>query len=152
VDLRIKSPAFEEEGMIPRKYTCDGENVSPPLHWDFVPEGVKSFAVICDDPDAPSHTWVHWVIFNIPRDVRELAERVPPQRRLPSDARQGMNDFRKIGYGGPCPPNGLHRYFFKLYALDVELELEPGATKQQLLGAIEGHIVAKARLTGKYAR
>jgi len=152
MEIKIKSTAFKEGGMIPSKYTCDGADISPPLSWDSVPEGTKSLALICDDPDAPMGTWVHWVIFNIPPDTRELPENVPPQKTLANGAKQGINDFRKIGYGGPCPPGGTHRYYFKLYALDTGINLEAGATKSQLLKAMEGHILAEGQLMGKYKR
>ncbi len=150
--IKITSPAFEEGGMIPKKYTCDGEDVSPPLVWTSVPIGTKSFALICDDPDAPMGTWVHWVLFNLPADTKELSENIPPQKILENGAKQGTNDFRKIGYGGPCPPSGTHRYYFKLYALDTEIDLEAGITKAQLLKAMEGHILAEGQLMGKYKR
>ncbi|MCS7309041.1 MAG: YbhB/YbcL family Raf kinase inhibitor-like protein [Armatimonadota bacterium] len=152
MDIRLTSTAFPEGGMIPKKYTCDGEDVSPPLTWDNVPEGTKSFALICDDPDAPMGTWVHWVLFNLPADVRSLPEAVPPDKELPSGARQGTNDFRKIGYGGPCPPSGTHRYYFKLYALDTMLDLPAGCSKAQLLKAMDGHVLAEGQLMGKYSR
>lgn len=152
MDIRLTSTAFTEGGTIPKKYTCDGADVSPPLEWDNVPEGTKSFALICDDPDAPMGTWVHWVLFNLPADARSLPEAVPPDKELPSGARQGTNDFRKIGYGGPCPPGGTHRYYFKLYALDTTLDLPAGCTKAQLLRAMEGHVLAEGQLMGKYSR
>ncbi len=152
MDIKIKSPAFVPGGKIPGKYTCDGMDISPPLAWTSGPEGTKTFALICDDPDAPMGTWVHWVLFNLPVDIIELRENVPPERELESGAKQGMNDFRKIGYGGPCPPGGTHRYYFKLYALDKEINLEAGATKSELLKAMEGHILAEGQLMGKYER
>ncbi len=153
MEIKIKSAAFEEGGMIPKKYTCDGRDVSPPLSWTSVPEGTKSLALICDDPDAPTRgTWIHWVIFNIPADTRELPESIPPQKTLAMGAKQGINDFRKIGYGGPCPPSGTHRYYFYLYALDTEINLEGGATKEQLMRAMEGHILAEGKIMGKYKR
>lgn len=153
MEIKIKSTAFEEGGLIPKKYTCDGIDVSPPLAWTSVPEGTKSFALICDDPDAPTRgTWIHWVIFNIPADTRELSEDIPPQKTLANGAKQGINDFRKIGYGGPCPPSGTHRYYFYLYALDTEIRLEGGAIKEQLLKAMKGHILAEGQLMGKYKR
>ncbi len=152
MDIKIKSPAFVPGGKIPGKYTCDGMDISPPLAWTSGPEGTKTFALICDDPDAPMGTWVHWVLFNLPADIIELRENVPPERELENGAKQGMNDFRKIGYGGPCPPGGTHRYYFKLYALDTEINLEAGATKSELLKAVEGHILAEGQLMGKYER
>lgn len=148
----LESSAFKEGGMIPSRYTCDGANVSPALHWKNAPQGVRSFALIADDPDAPMGTWVHWVIYNIPDSVTALPEAVPPVTRLDNGALQGKNDFRKIGYGGPCPPGGVHRYFFKLYALDAPLSLSAGATKAEVLRAMEGHILAQAQLMGRYQR
>ncbi len=152
MEIKITSSAFEESGMIPAKYTCDGADVSPPLKWDAVPEGTKSIALISDDPDAPVGTWVHWVIFGLPADTRELAENITPDKTLPNGAKQGTSDFGRIGYGGPCPPSGTHRYFFKIYALDAELALEAGARKRDLLRAMEGHILAEGQLMGKYKR
>ena len=150
--LKITSLAFEEGDMIPKQYTCDGADMSPPLSWSGIPEGTKSLALIADDPDAPSKTWVHWVLYNLPPDSAGLPEKVPPDDTLASGARHGITDFRQLGYGGPCPPGGTHRYFFKLYALDIMLDLEIGATKGQLLKAMEGHILAEGQLMGKYKR
>lgn len=150
MDIKIKSPAFVPGGKIPGKYTCDGMDISPPLAWTLGPEGTKTFALICDDPDAPMGTWVHWVLFNLPADIIELRENVLPERELKSGTKQGMNDFRKIGYGGPCPPGGTHRYYFKLYALDTKINLDAGATKSELLKAMEGHILAEGQLMGRY--
>lgn len=150
--IEIKSTAFDEGDMIPKQYTCDGKDVSPPLAWSSVPEGTQGLALIVDDPDAPGGTWVHWVLFNLPPDTKEVNENIPPQGELPVGAKQGKNDFGKIGYGGPCPPDGTHRYYFKLYALDVEIKLEPGITKADLVKAIEGHIVAEGQLMGRYKR
>jgi len=151
--LEIKSPAFQEGGAIPAKYTCKGEDLSPPLDWSGVPEGTKSLALICDDPDAPMMTWVHWVIYNIPPEETGIKEGALKEKNLANGAMQGITDFRRIGYGGPCPPpGGPHRYYFKLYALDSRLELEPGASKKTLLKAMEGHILAEARLMGKFKR
>lgn len=152
MDIKITSSAFEDGGMIPPKYTCDGEDISPPLQWEGVPEATQSIALISDDPDAPVGTWVHWVIFGLPAETTELPENVPPDENLTSGAKQGKSDFGRIGYGGPCPPSGTHRYFFKIYALDAELDLPPGATKSQLLQAMEGHILAEGQLIGKYQR
>ncbi|MFN3533427.1 MAG: YbhB/YbcL family Raf kinase inhibitor-like protein [Candidatus Brocadia sp.] len=152
MEIKMKSTAFEEGGMIPKKYTCNGSDVSPPISWTSVPEGTKSLALICDDPDAPMGTWVHWVLFNLPADIRELPENIPPEKTLANGAKQGITDFRKIGYGGPCPPGGTHRYYFKLYALDTEINLDAEITKKQLLKAMEGHILAEGQLMGKYKR
>jgi len=152
MDIKVSSEAFEEGGMIPAKYTCDEDDISPPLAWDSIPEGTKTLALICDDPDAPMGTWVHWVLFNLPVDISELPENVPPERELENGAKQGTNDFGRIGYGGPCPPGGTHRYYFKLCALDAVLNLEAGGRKPQLLEAMEGHILAKGQLMGRYSR
>lgn len=150
--MELKSLVFDAGGSIPKKYTCDGPDLSPPLIWNTVPDRTQSLALICDDPDAPMGVWVHWVIFNLPADARDLPEGVPPQKMLPNGAKQGINDFRRIGYGGPCPPSGEHRYFFKLFALDAKLDLEAGAKKADLLKAMEGHILSESKLMGKYRR
>jgi Raf kinase inhibitor-like YbhB/YbcL family protein len=150
--MRIESAAFSEGGLIPQRHTCDGKDVSPPLSWTGTPEGAKSLALICDDPDAPGKTWVHWVVFNIPPAARQLPEAIAPGGPISGVGTQGKNDFRKLGYGGPCPPGGTHRYQFKLYALDAELALPAGATKAELEGAMEGHVLGQATLTGKYSR
>ena len=152
MEIKITSSAFEHEALIPPKYTCDGDDISPPLQWETVPEGTKSIALISDDPDAPMGTWVHWVLFNLPADTRELHENIPPEETLPNGTKQGITDFGRIGYGGPCPPSGTHRYFFKIYALDTELDLDAGAGKSDLLNAMEGHILAEGQLIGKYKR
>lgn len=153
MDLQVSSSAFQYGGTIPVKYTCDGPDVSSPLQWTTPPKGTQSLALICDDPDAPAGTWVHWVLYDLSPETTSLAEGVPKDKTVLGGARQGMNDFRRIGYGGPCPPPGApHRYFFKLYALDTRLNLEPGLTKQQLLNAMKGHILAQGELMGKYKR
>jgi Raf kinase inhibitor-like YbhB/YbcL family protein len=150
--ITITSSAFKEGALIPKKHTCDAEDISPDLKWSGVPQGAKSLALICDDPDAPVGTWVHWVLFNLPPGVSELAAGVPSDAALTNGARHGKNDFRKLGYGGPCPPGGTHRYFFKLYALDTLLALESGSTKAQLLSALQNHILAEGQLMGTYKR
>jgi Raf kinase inhibitor-like YbhB/YbcL family protein len=152
MDIKVTSSVFKDGEIIPRRHACDGADISPPLSWTSVPGGAKTIALICDDPDAPVGTWVHWVLFNLPAGVKELAEAVPPDRDLANGGKQGLNDWRRIGYGGPCPPGGTHRYFFKLYALDTVLNLQPGATKAELLRAMEGHILAQGQLMGKYRR
>jgi Raf kinase inhibitor-like YbhB/YbcL family protein len=152
MEIKITSPVFENNGLIPAKYTCDGNDISPPLKWDAVPQGTKSIALICDDPDAPMGTFVHWVLFGLPPGTTELTENVPRDKVLQNGAKQGMTDFGRVGYGGPCPPSGTHRYFFKLYALDTELKLDAGADKSRLLKAMEGHILAQGQLIGKYKR
>jgi Raf kinase inhibitor-like YbhB/YbcL family protein len=148
----ITSSAFSEGEAIPDRYTCDGPDVSPDLAWSGVPEAAASVALICDDPDAPMGTWVHWVLFNIPADAQGLPPEIPPDANLENGACHGTNDFRKLGYGGPCPPGGTHRYFFKLYALDTTLNLDSGITKAELLEAMEGHVLAEGQLMGTYSR
>lgn len=150
--FELRSDAFAQEGSIPQKYTCDGQDVSPPLSWSDPPEGTQSFALVCDDPDAPAGTWIHWVLFNIPADKRSLAEAVPKQAKLPDGSVHGKNSWKRTDYGGPCPPSGTHRYFFKLYALDTKLTLKAGATKKKALKAMEGHILDQTELMGKYSR
>ncbi|HOK08321.1 MAG TPA: YbhB/YbcL family Raf kinase inhibitor-like protein [Candidatus Hydrogenedens sp.] len=151
--LTITSSAFKMGSPIPKKYTGDGPDLSPPLNWEGVPEGTKSLALISDDPDAPVGTWVHWVIFNIPPTEKGLPEGVPKQNTLSNGAKQGTNDFRKIGYNGPAPPPGKpHRYYFKLYALNVVLDLPAGSKKADLLKAMEGHILASSEYMGTYQR
>lgn len=150
--IKIESPAFNYGDFIPSKYTCDGANISPPLKWSEVPEGTKSIALICDDPDAPIGDWVHWVLYNIPPEIKELKENFPSDKILKDGSIHGLNDWKKYGYGGPCPPSGIHRYYFKIFALDIKLDLAPGATKKQLLDAMRGHIIAQGELMGKYQR
>ena len=151
--MKLTSPAFDEGATIPTKYTCDGEDISPALQWRDPPEGTKSLALIADDPDAPMGTWVHWVIYNIPADARELPEHIPADELLANGATQGITDFNRVGYGGPCPPPGpVHRYYFKLYALDQALSLPPKASKAQLDGEIVGHLLGQAQLMGRYQR
>jgi len=150
--MEIKSSAFKEGESIPSKYTCDNIDISPDIEWSKVPNGAKTFALIMDDPDAPSGTYVHWVIYNIPGNQRELPENIPPKETLENGTVQGKNDFGKIGYGGPCPPGGTHRYYFKLYALDTQLEVKPGITKKELLKAIDVHVLEEGELMGRYKR
>lgn len=153
MSFALYSTAFEQGQYIPKKHTGEGADLSPALQWVNPPSGTKSFALICDDPDAPVGTWVHWVIFNIPGEAEGLPEGVPPDKELKGGARQGVNDFRKIGYGGPMPPrSSVHRYFFKLYALDNPLILNPGVKKADLLKAMEKHILGQAELMGLYKR
>jgi len=153
MSLQITSAAFSAGETIPRKFTCDGPDVSPKLTWNEPPVKTQSFALIVDDPDAPVGTWVHWVLFDLPADTKELSEGIAKQEQLSNGARQGRNDFGKIGYGGPCPPPGKpHRYFFKLYALDSKLNLKAGATKADVERAMKGHVVANAELIGRYGR
>lgn len=151
--MELKSSAFKDGEAIPARYTCEGENISPELTWSGVPGGTQSFALIMDDPDAPSGVFTHWVIFNIPADSRELSEAVPTQSQLPSGALQGRTDFGRIGYGGPCPPPGSpHHYRFTLYALEKQLELAAGTSKRPVLNAAAGHILAQAKIVGIYQR
>jgi Raf kinase inhibitor-like YbhB/YbcL family protein len=151
--LSLTSTGFTEGSSLPARYTCDGANVSPPLRWSNLPQGTKSLALICDDPDAPGGVWVHWVLYNLPATTTELAEGFSAEAKLPGEAKQGTNDFKRSGYGGPCPPPGApHRYLFHLYALDTALSLQGGATKQDLLRAMEGHLLAEGQLMGKYQR
>jgi Raf kinase inhibitor-like YbhB/YbcL family protein len=145
--LKISSSAFAHNGSIPSKYTCDGADVSPPLAIESVPPEVKSLVLIVDDPDAPVGTWVHWVVWNISPATKEIKE-----NSVPPGASQGMTDFRKQKYGGPCPPSGTHRYFFKLYALDSLLTLSSNSTKTTVEGAMKGHILAQTELIGLYSR
>ena len=151
--IQLSSPSFSSGQVIPVRHSCDGGDASPPLSWTGVPAGAKSLALICDDPDAPAGTWVHWVIYAIPPATTELPEGVAAAESGPGGARQGTNDFKRLGYGGPCPPAGKpHRYFFKLYALDQEPALTPGATKRQLLDAMEDHVLGQGELMGTYQR
>jgi Raf kinase inhibitor-like YbhB/YbcL family protein len=151
--MQLTSTAFAEGAAIPAKHTCDATNVSPPLKWSGAPAGAKSLALIVDDPDAPGGTWVHWVLFDLPPGTTELPEDLPKSQYVAGGAKQGLNDFRHLGYGGPCPPRGkAHRYFFKLYALDAMLDLKPGATKKDVEHAMEKHVLAEARLMGTYQR
>ena len=150
--ITVTSSAFKEGQMIPGKYTCDGDDMSPPINWSAIPTGAKSIALISDDPDAPRGTWVHWVIFNIPAEAKGLTEDVPHEEVLDNGAVQGMNDSHQTGYGGPCPPGGIHRYFFKVYALDTKISLGPKATKLDLEDAMKGHILSEGQLMGRYKR
>jgi Raf kinase inhibitor-like YbhB/YbcL family protein len=151
--IKLASPHFPYGGAVPKEFTCEGADRSPQLAWTQPPPATQSFALIADDPDAPVGTWVHWVIYDLPASAASLPQGVAKTERLPDGSTQGRNDFKKIGYGGPCPPAGKpHRYFFKLYALDKKLGLSPGATKQEVERAMHGHIVAQAELMGTYGR
>ncbi len=145
VSMKISSPAFQDNGMIPSKYTCNGANANPELMIAGVPAGAKSLALIVDDPDAPAKVWVHWLVFNIDPKTARIGENSVPQNAV-----QGTTDFKATGYGGPCPPSGTHRYFFKLYALDTTLSLGSSATKKDVEAAMQDHIMAQATLTGLY--
>ncbi len=150
--MKLESTAFTDDGMIPSQYTCDGQDISPDLSWDAPPTGTQSLALIVDDPDAPGQIFVHWVLYDIPPEVQQLPKAIAPQATLLNGGTQGKNDFGNLGYGGPCPPSGIHHYFFRLYALDRELGLEAGATKAQLQAAMGGHILAATELIGRYSR
>lgn len=152
MSFELTSTAFTQGKPIPAKYTCDGQNISPPLQWHMPPQNARSFALIMDDPDAPGGTWVHWVLYNLPATAHALAEGFPAQASLADGSRNGTNSWPRLGYGGPCPPGGTHHYFFKLYALDRMIELAPGAAKEQLLSAMQGHILGQAELMGTYSR
>lgn len=150
--LEIRSPAFGSGDEIPTVHTCDGEDRSPPLEWDGAPDGTESFVLIVDDPDAPGGTFVHWVVYDLPASAAGLSAGVGPDTVLPDGGVHGENSWGRLGYGGPCPPDGEHRYFFKLRALDGPLGLRPGATKREVLEAMEGHVLDEARLVGRYER
>jgi Raf kinase inhibitor-like YbhB/YbcL family protein len=143
--LSVKSPAFENNNFIPAKYTCDGDDVNPPLTIEGISEGTKTLALIVDDPDAPMGTWDHWIVWNIPATTSKIEENTVP-------GTEGMNDFRRRSYGGPCPPSGTHRYFFKVYALDAKLDLSPTSRKRNVEKAMQGHVLAKGELVGLYRR
>jgi Raf kinase inhibitor-like YbhB/YbcL family protein len=148
--MQLTSTAFKEGEAIPASHGNEDQNLSPPLKWSDVPPNVKSFALICDDPDAPRGTWVHWILFNIPADTRELKSAADGKVNI-AGAVQGKNDFKELGYGGPAPPSGTHRYYFKLYALDKTLDLKEGATKDDVVKAVKDHIVAQGQLMGKFS-
>jgi len=151
--LTISSPSFSNGGAIEKKFTCDGADVSPQLAWAEPPAGTKTFALLADDPDAPVGNWNHWVIWNLPANLQSLAEGVSKSAHLPDGSEQGKNDFRKTGYNGPCPPAGKpHRYYFKLFALDIKLNLNSDARKPELERAMKGHILAQAEWMGRYGR
>jgi Raf kinase inhibitor-like YbhB/YbcL family protein len=151
--LTLSSTAFKPGGEIPKQYTCEGADQSPALSWSGAPTGTRAFVLIADDPDAPVGTWVHWVVYDLPPNASGLPQGIPTQDTVPGGGTHGINDFRKTGYGGPCPPPGKpHRYFFRLYALDQPTQLKPRATKAEVLRAVEGHVLAQAELVGTYKR
>ncbi len=153
MQLHLTSTAFAAGQPIPRRHTSDDQDLSPALQWAGVPPAAKSLALICDDPDAPMGTWVHWVVYDLPPTAAGLAEGVPKSPELANGAKQGVNDFKRIGYGGPAPPPGKpHRYFFKLYAQDRPPDLKQGHTKADLLQAMDGHVLAEGQLVGTYQR
>ena len=143
-ELAVTSPAFENRGIIPTKYTCDGDDVNPPLNVEGIPEGAQSLVLIVDDPDAPMGTWDHWIVWNIPPAGKIEENSVP--------GIEGLNDFRRRSYGGPCPPSGTHRYFFKVYALDTKLDLDPSSRKEDVERAMNGHVLARGEIVGLYSR
>ncbi len=150
--FRLVSPSFKDGDMMDSRFTCDGDNVSPTLRWAEVPEGTISLAFLCDDPDAPGGTFNHWILYNVPPIPAELREGVPALKTLPNNVYQGVNSFGSMGYGGPCPPSGTHRYIFTVFALSKLLDLDPGASKRQVENAIQNRILGKAQLMGKYSR
>jgi Raf kinase inhibitor-like YbhB/YbcL family protein len=151
--ITVESRAFSPMQPIPSDYTCDGADISPPLSWSNVPAAAKSIVIICDDPDAPAGTWVHWVVYDLPPADRDSLERnIPKSDTIAGVGTQGTNDFKRIGYNGPCPPGGTHRYFFKVYALDALLNLPAKKTKQEVEKVMKGHILAKGELIGTYTR
>jgi len=150
--MEIHSTAFRNGETIPSIYTCDGKDISPQIAWSNIPPGTKSLALICDDPDAPGGTWVHWVIFNIPSSLNGLSENMPRTPMLPNDIIQSKNSWGRTGYGGPCPPRGVHRYYFKLYALDISLKIDSNSLIKDVSGAMKDHILGKAELMGRYSR
>lgn len=153
--MEIQSPEFANNAEVPRKYTCQGEDISPPLSWSNTPVGTKSFVLICDDPDAPVGIWLHWTLFNIPADKKELSDGAgaPAKKQLSDGSKQGMTDSGNVGYHGPCPPPGkYHRYFFRLFALDTMLNLDGGVARKAIEQAMQGHILAQAEMLGRYRR
>jgi Raf kinase inhibitor-like YbhB/YbcL family protein len=151
--ITLISDAFAQGQPIPQRHTCDGEDLSPPLSWEGLPTETQSVVLICDDPDAPMGTWVHWILCNLPPETTSLPEGVPAVSQLPNGAVQGITDFGRPGYGGPCPPRGgPHRYFFRIAALDTVLSLEPGPTRDDVEHAMEGHVLAQGSLMGTYER
>ncbi|MGE5500288.1 MAG: YbhB/YbcL family Raf kinase inhibitor-like protein [Syntrophothermus sp.] len=153
MEIKLESPAFKNGDFIPVRYTCDGENISPALKWNRPDsDKVKNYCLLVEDPDAPGGIFVHWIVVDIPANMTSLTEGITNQRNLPDGAEMGMNGARRIGYFGPCPPSGVHRYFFRIYAIDTILKMEAGMTKDEMLKAIKGHIVAEGELMGKYQK
>ncbi|MEL7669769.1 YbhB/YbcL family Raf kinase inhibitor-like protein [Methanobacterium sp.] len=151
--INLMSDVFEEGDIIPTMHTCDDKNISPPLRWDSLPERTMSFAILCEDPDAPRGTWTHWIIFNILPSVMELSAGIKNEEKLSNGMTQGINDFGYAGYGGPCPPEGeKHRYFFRIYALDTTLNLSPGANRKEFLRALNENVLDEGQLMGIYGR
>ncbi len=152
MSFTLTSPAFRNGEPIPNRFTCDAEDVSPPLEWNEPPQGSFSFVIIHDDPDDTPRPWLHWTMYNIPGETRVLPEGIPKEAKFLDGSMQGISDFKRIGYGGPCPPSGVHHYLFKIYAIDSFLALSPGASQPQLQAAMKSHVLAEARLMGTYRR
>lgn len=152
MDIKIESRAFGNGENIPSKYTCDGENISPQLNWTCSVEKVKTFLLFVEDPDAPGGNFTHWIVYNIPSKINYLMENSTPTKNIPDEILMGTNDFGRIGYGGPCPPSGSHRYYFRIYGLDTAIHLDSGATKKEIMKKMEGHIEARGELMGRYQR
>lgn len=150
--MDVRSSAFGEGDKIPPDFTCDGADMSPPIEWFGVPANAQSLALIAEDPDVPSGNWTHWLVYDLPPDLTQLPAGISSRNKLPTGGSQGRTDFKALGYRGPCPPSGTHRYFFRVYALDAMLHLKSGATKKELLQAMQGHILAEGVLMGKYNR
>lgn len=150
--FKITSPEFRDGQPLPRRFTCDGMDISPPLNWEDAPAGTISFTLVVNDPDAPTGDWVHWLLFNIPAETHQLAEGIPAEKFLPDGALQGRNSWHQVRYGGPCPPSGIHHYYFKLYALDCKLKIEGGVERQEIIYGMQGHILAQTQLMGIYSR
>lgn len=150
--LTLSSAAFSDMESIPEEYTCDGANISPPLAWEGVPHGSRSLVLTCEDLDTPIGSWSHWVCYDMPTSVTKLKEAIPVTDLIQSGGKQGINDFSKVGYGGPCPPNGMHQYIFRLYALDCLLNCQSGKSQKEIEYLMSGHIIEDARLTGTYTR
>lgn len=150
--ISLKSPAFKEGESIPSRHTCEGYNISPPLEWNNLPDDTMSMAIICEDPDAPSGLWTHWIIFNLPKDTSGLKEKIMPREEVDDMIKQGLNSWGTVGYRGPCPPQGTHRYFFRIYALDKILDLPSSCTRDDLLKKMENHILDQGVLMGTYTR
>lgn len=152
--IALQTRAFRKQTRIPVIFTCEGRDISPDLSWDQVPPKTQSIAILCEDPDAPHGVWTHWVLYNLPPGIRKLAKGVPAKEKFSNGTMQGKNDFGKIGYNGPCPPpgHGRHRYFFRLFALDIKLNVAPGLTRQELLDTIQGHVLGKGVIMGYYSR
>lgn len=152
MEINIESRNFKEGEFIPSRYTCEGENISPQLSWTCSVEGVKTYAIIVEDPDAPGGNFTHWIVYNIPSRLNSLMENSTPAKNVPEEVLMGTNDFGRIGYGGPCPPSGTHRYFFRIYGLDTAVHLDSGATGREVLKKMEGHIIARGELMGRYQK